>query len=112
MWHLTSGRGLDNSAHLLEHLAVIEPNRESTDELTFARIAQKLANCSTLIFVCCEWNKNQQDLVARLRRAGVATLALQVTDSPVSATDRIELHVSTAQTQLLELSSSLLQRPA
>jgi uncharacterized protein (DUF58 family) len=92
----TAGRSLGQSSQILEILASVQPSAETGFDTLRNLVLRHAPLLSGCICVFTAWDKARRDLVQRLRRSGVPTLALWVTDrsqaqAQISYVDQVHL---------------------
>ncbi len=77
-YRVTIGRGLGQVENMLEILACVEPHRGGTFQQLTDLVARHGNETSALICVLLTWDKQRQELVGRMVRAGIPVLALVI----------------------------------
>lgn len=85
--HITAGRGLSQTDHLLEVLACAAPCTRGTFATLRNAVMDNLSNISGCICVLLDWDEPRRELVRRLSLAGVPVQVLVISARLDSAPD-------------------------
>lgn len=97
----TAGRGLGQTAQLLETLACVTPNRTQTFSTLLALLADHAVGLSACVCILLDWDAERRQLLNLLRGQDVETIALVV--GPPSMPPEPGIRVATADTLAAEL---------
>ncbi len=97
----TAGRGLGQTAQLLEILACVTPDRTQPFSTLLALLADHAAGLSACVCILLDWDAERRQLLNLLRGQGVETMALVV--GPPSMPPEPGIRVATADTLAAEL---------
>lgn len=110
-WRATAGRGTNDKARLLEHLAVIFPAIDKdgvrNDATKFDQQIKKLLNCNSVVFITCKWDAHCRNNIAQLRRSGINVLGLCIANEQNSFDDHYEIDAASVSQQLPALLESI-----
>jgi len=82
-YHLTSGRGVDHTGHLLEVLSCVSPQQSHSMEHLNTILVPQLTQLSGCICVLLAWDKARQEFVKQIQIAQAHSLIFVITDKDI-----------------------------
>lgn len=106
-WSATAGRGANDRAHLLEHIAIVTARVDNGTTRDRALHTKKLMHCNSVVFITCRADQQSKDSVSKLRRAGISVLALCIVKNKVALEDFHQIEATLVGQQLPALLEKL-----
>lgn len=98
-YHLTSGRGVDHTGHLLEVLACVSPQQSYDIAHLNTILLPQLTQLSGCICVLLAWDKARQDFVKQIQAIQTHSLIFVITDTDIKEELAAFSHVYSISTQ-------------